>query len=287
MEKISIGIIGGSGIYNLKNIEIIDKIDVKTPFGKPSSKYVIAKLNGVKIVFLPRHDKHHTISPSNLNFRANIYGFKKLGVRTLISISAVGSLREEIKPGHLIFPNQIIDRTKGRESSFFDDGIVAHVGFGEPFCDCLDNIFSQAAFDLSIPFHSKKTYLCMEGPAFSTKAESLFHRSIGADIIGMTAIPEAKLAREAEICYGVIAMATDYDSWHESEEHVTTSMVLETLKKNGDTANTMLYYIVKKIGEIECSCNKALDSAISTDKKYWKKSSIKKLGVIIERFLKK
>ena len=285
MEKIGIGIIGGSGIYNLKNIEIIEEINIDTPFGKPSSEYVIAKLNGIRIVFLPRHGRHHTISPSNLNFRANIYGFKKLGVKTLISMSAVGSLREKIKPGHLIFPNQIIDRTKVRESSFFDENIVAHIGFSKPFCHYLNNLLSDVAFELGIPFHSKKCYLCMEGPAFSTKAESLFHRSIDADIIGMTAIPEAKLAREAEMCYGIIAMATDYDSWHESEEAVTTSMVLETLHKNSDTANRMLSGIVKKIESIECECNKSLETAIITDKKYWDENSIKKLGVIIERFL--
>ncbi|HNZ27184.1 MAG TPA: MTAP family purine nucleoside phosphorylase, partial [Spirochaetota bacterium] len=197
---VKIGIIGGSGLYNLDGVKTIDSIEIKTPFGNPSDKYVICELSGIRVAFLSRHGVGHRILPSELNNRANIYGFKKLGVKNIIAVSAVGSLREEIAPTHLVFPSQIIDRTKGRKSTFFGNGIVAHVGFAEPFCANLINIFKEAARELNISYHSDKTYVCMEGPAFSTGAESAYHRSIGGDIIGMTAVPEAKLAREAEIC---------------------------------------------------------------------------------------
>ena len=285
MDNIKIGVIGGSGIYNLKDIKIVKELSIETPFGMPSDKYIIGNLNGIDIAFLARHGRGHTILPSELNNRANIYGFKKLGVKYLVGISAVGSLREEIKPAHIVFPSQIIDRTKGRVSTFFGDGIVAHIPFAEPFCNNLNKLFAEAGKALSITFHTDKTYVCMEGPAFSTKAESNFNRMAGGDLIGMTAIPEAKLAREAEICYGLIALSTDYDCWREGEESVTVEMVMETLKKNGDSANQILNYVIPKICYEDCSCNHSLDTSIMTNKALWSKETIKKIEPIIKRFL--
>ena len=284
-DNIKIGIIGGSGIYELDNMKIIDEIKLDTPFGEPSDNYIIGELDGIKVAFLSRHSRGHKILPSELNCRANIYGFKKLGVKYLIGISAVGSLREDIEPTHIVFPSQIIDRTKGRVSTFFGDGIVAHIGFAEPFCRDLTKLFVETAKELKIKYHTDKTYVCMEGPAFSTKAESNFHRQIGGDIIGMTAIPEAKLAREAEICYGIIALSTDYDCWREEEEPVTVEMVINNLNKNSNTAKTLLKNIIPKITDKKCSCHSSLQNAIMTDKKSWRKDTIQKLDIIINRFL--
>ncbi|MBN2546485.1 MAG: MTAP family purine nucleoside phosphorylase, partial [Spirochaetes bacterium] len=255
------------------------------PFGEPSSKYLICDLEGIKIAFLSRHSKGHRILPSELNNRANIYGFKKLGVKHLIGVSAVGSLREEIMPSHLVFPDQIIDRTKGRVSSFFGSGIVAHVGFAEPFCHNLINILSENAEKLKINYHKNKTYVCMEGPLFSTKAESNFHRMIGGDIIGMTAIPEAKLAREAEICYGIIALSTDYDCWREGEESVTLEMILETIGNNISNAKKLLQEVLPKISYENCSCQNSLNNTIMTAKEYWPEETKNKLDVIIKKYL--
>lgn len=285
MKEINIGVIGGSGVYNLENINIEDEINLETPFGMPSDKYIIGNLNGVRIAFLPRHGKGHRILPSELNNRANIYGFKKLGIKHLIGVSAVGSLKEEIKPSHIVFPNQIIDRTKGRNSTFFGNGIVAHIPFSEPFCPNLSTLFEEASHKLNITYHKNKTYVCMEGPAFSTKAESNFHRLIGGDIIGMTAIPEAKLAREAEICYGLIALSTDYDCWRENEEAVTAEMVMETLAKNGNNANRILSYIIPKISYEDCSCRHSLDTSIMTNKSYWPNDTKEKLRHLLKRFI--
>lgn len=282
---VEIGIIGGSGLYNLDNMKTIDSVEIKTPFGNPSDKYVVGEVNGIRVAFLSRHGAGHRILPSELNNRANIYGFKKLGVKNLIAVSAVGSLREDIAPTHLVFPSQIIDRTKGRISTFFGNGIVAHVGFSEPFCANLVNILKDAASGLNISYHSDKTYVCMEGPAFSTKAESVYHRSIGGDIIGMTAIPEAKLAREAEICYVMIAISTDYDSWRDEGASVTADMVVTNLKKGIDNAKRLLTRAISKIGDYECSCRKALDTAVMTGKDYWPVDTKRNLDIIIERFL--
>ncbi len=285
MEEIKIGIIGGSGVYELDNMKIIEEKELDTPFGKPSGSYIIGQLNGKKIAFLSRHSKGHKILPGELNVRANFYGFKKLGIKYVIGVSAVGSLQEEIKPTHIVFPNQIIDRTKGRISSFFGEGIVAHIGLSEPFCGKIIDICDEAAKKLKIFYHKNKTYICMEGPAFSTKAESNFHRMIGGDVIGMTAIPEAKIAREAEICYGMIALSTDYDCWRENEECVCVEMVLENMKKNSETAKKLLSEIIPKLDYDECSCHKSLENAILTDKKFWPKETIKKLDIIINRLL--
>ncbi|HOJ63740.1 MAG TPA: S-methyl-5'-thioadenosine phosphorylase [Spirochaetota bacterium] len=284
-KEISIGIIGGSGLYNLDNIKLLEEIEVDTPFGKPSDKYIIGELNGIKIAFLSRHSKGHKILPSELNNRANIYGFKKLGVKSLIGISAVGSLREEIKPTDIVFPTQIIDRTKGRVNTFFGNGIVAHISFAHPFCNNLNKIFIEAAKKLNIRYHTDKTYVCMEGPAFSTKAESNFHRLIGGDIIGMTAIPEAKLAREAEICYSMIAMSTDYDCWREGEEAVTVEMVVANLNKNIENSKKLLSLIIPAINYNDCECRKSLNNAIMTSKDLWPEKTKENLKEIIKRFI--
>lgn len=283
--KIDIGIIGGSGIYELDNMKILDEITIDTPFGEPSSKYLIGEIDNVKVAFLSRHGKGHKILPSELNNRANIYGFKKLNVKQIIGVSAVGSLREEIKPSHIVFPDQIIDRTKGRVSTFFGNGIVAHVGFAHPFCNTLTEILIKGAKSLNINFHQKKTYVCMEGPLFSTKAESNFHRMIGGDIIGMTAIPEAKLAREAEICYAMIALSTDYDCWRDDEEAVSVDMVIETMKKNITNAKNLLKEVLPKIKYDNCACHSSLANSIMTAKEYWPESTIKKLDVIIKKYV--
>jgi len=285
IKDINIGIIGGSGIYELDNMKVVDEIAIDTPFGNPSSKYLICDLKGIKIAFLSRHSKGHRILPSELNNRANIYGFKKLGVKHLIGVSAVGSLREEIMPSHLVFPDQIIDRTKGRVSTFFGNGIVAHVGFAEPFCRNLINILSENAEKLKINYHKDKTYVCMEGPMFSTKAESNFHRMIGGDVIGMTAIPEAKLAREAEICYGIIALSTDYDCWREGEESVTLEMILDTIGKNISNAKKLLQEVLPKISYENCSCHSSLKNTIMTAKEHWPEDTKSKLDIIIKKYL--
>jgi len=287
MEDVKIGVIGGSGVYQLDNVEVIEEIEISTPFGAPSDKYIIGKLGEVKIAFLSRHCRGHRILPGELNSKANIYGFKKLGVTHLIGVSAVGSLREEIKPSHIIFPDQIIDRTKGRDSSFFGNGIAAHIAFAHPFCSELNKLLEESAKKLNITYHKNKTYVCMEGPAFSTKAESNFHRLIGGDLIGMTAIPEAKLAREAEICYSLIALSTDYDCWREDpDEHVTVEMVIEILHKNSDSAKKIILDVIPKIKATDCNCRHSLDSAIMTsDKTLWPEKTKKDLDIFIKRFL--
>jgi len=230
--NVKVGVIGGSGLYDIEGIEGVKKAVVTTPFGKPSDHFVIGKLNGVEVAFLPRHGRGHTILPSELNFRANIYGFKKLGVEFIISVSAVGSMKEEIVPGHLVIVDQFFDRTKGRASTFFGQGIVAHLSFADPVCNILSNVLYQAAWSCGATVHKGGTYLCMEGPQFSTRAESAVYRQWGVDVIGMTNLQEAKLAREAEICYATLALATDYDCWHESETgDVTVNMVVEQIAR--------------------------------------------------------
>ena len=217
-----IGVIGGSGLYAMEGLEQVEEVVLETPFGMPSDAYVTGTLNGIRMAFLPRHGRGHRLLPSEVNYRANIYGMKMLGVERVISVSAVGSLQDAIAPGHLVIPDQFIDRTKGvRDATFFGNGIVAHVGFADPVCPCLSEKLYQAARQAGAVTHKGGTYICMEGPAFSTRAESHMYRSLGGDIIGMTNLTEAKLAREAELCYGVIALSTDYDCWHETHEDVS------------------------------------------------------------------
>lgn len=266
MKDIIIGIIGGSGLYKLDGFDVEKEIEICTPFGPTSDKILILKYNDHRIAFLPRHGRHHSILPTELNNKANIYAMKTLGVKKLISLSAVGSLKEEIKPGDFVIPDQLFDRTKLRENTFFGNGIVAHVAFADPYCNLLsDNIYAHAN-KLDIKTHLGGTYICIEGPQFSTKAESNFYRTLNADIIGMTNLQEAKLAREAEMCFSTVALVTDYDVW--KDEEVTVDMVLKTMKKNSINAKKLLSYVLKDedFYRIEDhSCYHSLDNAIMTD----------------------
>jgi 5'-methylthioadenosine phosphorylase len=228
----TVGVIGGSGLYDMAGLEDTERVRLNTPFGEPSDDYVCGTLGGTRLVFLPRHGRGHRILPSELNFRANIYGMKKLGVEWIIGVASVGSLREEIAPGHFVIPDQLIDRTFQRPSTFFGKGIVAHVSLADPFCPVLGGALAQAAQSLGITVHPRGTYVCMEGPQFSTRAESLLYRQWGADVIGMTNLQEAKLAREAEICFATLALATDYDCWHQSASDVVIGDVLRVLSEN-------------------------------------------------------
>jgi len=265
MHEAKIGVIGGSGLYEIEGMTGVKEVRVKTPFGQPSDVITIGSLEGIRIAFIPRHGKGHRISPTELPVRANIYALKSLGVEWIISVSAVGSLKEEIHPLDLVIPDQLIDRTKSRVNTFFEGGLVAHVSFADPFCPVLSDILYQAAIDVGATVHKGGTYLAMEGPLFSTKAESNLYRSWGASVIGMTALPEAKLAREAEICYATLACVTDYDCWHETEESVTIEMALANLAKNVDTAKKIVRTASAKIPQDrECGCAEALKNAIIT-----------------------
>lgn len=262
-----IGVIGGSGLYDIEELKNVEEVEIDTPFGKPSDKYIVGELEGVKMVFLPRHGRGHCTLPSELNFRANIYGMKKLGVERIISVSAVGSMKEKIEPGHIIIPDQFIDRTKGRVSTFFGDGIVGHVTFADPVCPDLSEIVYNAAKRAGAEVHKGGTYICIEGPQFSTRAESNLYRTWGVDIIGMTNIPESKLAREAEICYATIALSTDYDCWHEEEEDVTVEAILEIIRNNVAMAKSIIVEAAKSLGgKADCKCDSAMEGAILTDR---------------------
>jgi len=287
MKKI--GIIGGSGLYDIEGIDNLTKTTVSTPFGDPSGDYHIGTLNGVGVVFLPRHGAKHKILPGEINYRANIYGFKSLGVEDILSVSAVGSLKENIAPMDMVVPDQFFDRTNGsRKSTFFGDGIVAHISFAEPVCPILAKALYETSSSLGITTHQGGTYLNMEGPAFSTKAESHVYRSWGMDIIGMTNLVEAKLAREAEICYATLAMVTDYDCWHESHEHVTLETVIEYLTKNIHNAKNILKTLISNLPDTsKCSCKQALKTAIFTRPENIDSECVDKMGLIIEKYIKK
>ncbi len=265
MTQARIGIIGGSGLYEIEGLTDIEEIDVSTPFGEPSDSIVVGTLQQERVAFLPRHGRGHRILPSELNARANVYALKSLGVERIISVSACGSMKEEIAPLDIVIPDQIIDRTKGRDSTFFGHGLVVHVSFAEPFCPELSNVLYEAARKVRAKVHKGGTYVCMEGPRFSSKAESKMHRLWDVDIIGMTAMPEAVLAREAEICYATIAMSTDYDVWHETEAPVTAQMVVQNLLRNIETAKSILKEAIPLIDpERDCECATALSVAIQT-----------------------
>jgi 5'-methylthioadenosine phosphorylase len=265
MEHVQIGIIGGSGLYDMAELTGRQEVSLTTPFGDPSGHYVLGTLRGRKVAFLARHGAGHRISPSELNFRANIYGMKKLGVQAILSASAVGSLKEELKPLDIVVPDQFIDRTRGRISTFFWRGIVVHVGFAHPICGTLAKVAGDAGEKVGATVHRGGTYVCMEGPQFSTLAESRLYRSWGADIIGMTNLQEAKLAREAEICYSTIALVTDYDCWHPDHDAVTVDMVIATLLQNAKTAQQLIAEAVQQVPATRtCACATALKSAIIT-----------------------
>jgi 5'-methylthioadenosine phosphorylase len=265
-DNISIGIIGGSGLYQMEGLTVIEERKIETPFGDPSDAYVIGEVDGVGVAFLSRHGRGHRLSPSELNYRANLFGFKLLGVHTILSASAVGSMKEEYAPTDIVFPHQFIDRTRHRPDTFFGNGIVAHVGFADPICTGVSSTMSSAARSVGARVHDGGVYLCMEGPQFSTRAESNLYRSWGVDVIGMTNLQEAKLAREAEICYATMALVTDYDCWHATHDDVTVETVLAYLAKNAETAQKILRNSIAPAANRnrDCPCVNALQYAIIT-----------------------
>ena len=286
VEKI-VGVIGGSGLYEMEGLEEIQTITLKTPFGSPSDAFIVGRLEGIKVVFLPRHGKGHRIQPSSVNFRANIFGMKKLDVQWIIGVSAVGSMKESIHPGDMVIPSQFIDQTKGRPNTFFNDGIVGHISFADPVCPVLSAILFEAGKEVGAAVHKNGTYLCIEGPQFSTRAESRLYRTWGVDVIGMTNIPEAKLAREAEICYSTIAFATDYDCWHEAAEDVSIGEVLRILAQSTKTAKSAIRLAIKRLPETrDCLCSNALKHAMITAKKFIPERTRKNLEPIIGRYIK-
>jgi 5'-methylthioadenosine phosphorylase len=280
-----IGIIGGSGLYGMSGLSNTREIRVKTPFGDPSEAIVLGTLEGKRMAFLARHGRGHRILPSELNFRANIYALKTLGVERIISVSAVGSLQEQYRPGEFLLADQFFDRTKLRISTFFGEGIVAHVTFDKPTCPQLSTVIADACVSSAVPVHRKGTYICMEGPQFSTLAEATFHRAMKFDVVGMTNVTEAKLAREAEICYATLAMVTDYDCWHEGHDSVSVSQVLAVLNQNAVNAQNVIREAVKTLPPGRaCSCGEALKSAIFTDPKVMPAKTKKKLAAIIGKY---
>ena len=290
MKSVEIGIIGGSGLYKMSALQDVEELDIKTPFGSPSDTIIIGTLAGARVAFLARHGRNHGLLPSELPFRANIYAMKQLGVKYLLSASAVGSLRAEVKPLDMVIPDQFIDRTKNRVSTFFGEGIVAHIAFGNPICQNLAAVLADAIASLNLPdvtLHREGTYLCMEGPAFSTKAESNMYRSWGATIIGMTNLTEAKLAREAEIAYATLALVTDYDCWHPDHDHVTVDMVIANLQKNGINAQEVIIETVKRLSENlpPSEAHSALKYAILTNLADVPTETKQKLGLLLEKYL--
>jgi 5'-methylthioadenosine phosphorylase len=283
-----IGIIGGSGLYDMAELVDREAITVQTPFGEPSGPYVMGTLRGRRVAFLARHGAGHRILPSELNFRANIFGFKLLGAERILSASAVGSLREDYKPQDIVIPDQFFDRTRGRISTFFGGGLVAHVGFAHPVCAELAGVAVEAARAAGARVHDRGTYVCMEGPAFSTRAESELHRSWKASLIGMTALPEARLAREAEICYATIAMVTDYDCWKETGESVSVEMVVATMKSNTEALKRMLPDLISSLRDRgDCHCRHAARDAIMTDPALIPYDVRRRLALFYDRYWRK
>ena len=287
MQQAEIGIIGGSGLYHMPGFEGVQEVAQQTPFGDPSDAYTLGTLAGRKVAFLARHARGHQILPSELNFRANIYGFKQLGVERIISVSAVGSLKEEHKPLDFVIPDQFFDRTRHRIDTFFGNGIVAHVGFGDPVCGEMIKVVEQACKRAGVAGKRGGTYICMEGPQFSTKAESNAYRSWGADVIGMTNLQEAKLAREAEICYVTVAMVTDYDCWHPHHDSVTVEQIISVLAKNAENAAKVVKEAVSAMPKTRsCKCGSALAHAILTDPAKIPAETKEKLQLIVGKYLK-
>jgi len=287
LKKASIAFIGGSGLYEIEGAKLIEQMDIETPWGKPSDKIDIVDINGTTAAFLPRHGRGHMYAPHQLNVRANIAALKMIGVEQIIAFSAVGSLKEEIPPLDFVLPDQIIDRTKSRTGTFFENGIVAHVGFADPFCHRLHDIILPAAKELGLKMHAGETLIVMEGPAFSTRAESRLYRSWGAGIINMSTIPEAKLAREAEMCYAVICMSTDYDCWHESEEDVTIDIVTNNMNTNSANAKELVKKLAGLLGkERTCGCKEASKFAIITAPEKRNIDQAKKLSAILPGYFK-
>ena len=288
MTTAKIGIIGGSGLYQMPELKDIEEVRVETPFGPPSDAFIVGTLEGARVAFLPRHGRGHRYTPSELPFRANIYAMKLLGVERILSASAVGSLQERYAPLDMVIPDQFFDRTRARahESTFFGDGIVAHITFAHPVCAELGDVLERACDAADVKAHRGGTYLCMEGPAYSTKAESNVYRSWGMDVIGMTNLQEAKLAREAEICYATLALVTDYDCWHEAHDAVSVETVIEYLNKNVRNAQIIMRDAVKRLGDQPRAggCEQALKNAIFTSPNLWPAATTKKLEAIIRKY---
>jgi 5'-methylthioadenosine phosphorylase len=281
-----LGIIGGSGLYDLPDLQVHDRLSIETPFGQPSDRITVGRLGATEIAFLPRHGAGHSLTPTELPYRANIYALKQLGVTHLLTVSAVGSLKEELPPMTIVLPDQVVDRTVARPRTFFEGGAVAHVGLADPYCPCLSGAVARAATTSGISIVEGGTYLCIEGPQFSTRAESNLYRTWGASVIGMTAMPEARLAREAELCYTTIALVTDYDVWHETEEPVTVEMVIANLRANTVSARSIVRALAEQdLPERRCSCPDALRNAISTTPEAIAPETRRRLGVIAERYL--
>jgi 5'-methylthioadenosine phosphorylase len=281
-----LGIIGGSGLYEMRGLEAKREVRIDTPFGEPSDSYVTGQIEGRNVAFLPRHGRGHRISPSELNFRANIHGFKALGADAIVSVSAVGSLREQIIPGHIVVPDQFIDRTRNRVSTYFGGGVVAHVSFADPFCAPLSSLLIDAAKSTGAVVHRGGTYVCMEGPQFSTRAESHLYRSWGGDVVGMTNLQEAKLAREAEICFATLAMVTDYDCWRSEDADVTITDVLAVLSANADLARLAVADVAAQLDDSrDCACRVALEHAVITDRAVIPRKRIDELSVVAGRVL--
>lgn len=289
-EKIRFGVIGGSGVYQLEGLTDVEEITVDTPFGAPSDNYIVGTIHGQRVAFLPRHGRGHVVSPTNLNYRANIYGFKSLGVEYLIAVSACGSLREHLAPGHIVIPDQLVDRTRERPLTFFDadagiERVVAHINFAEPFCPWLSQLCFNAVRETGAQVHKGGAFITIEGPRFSTRAESQIYRNWGMDIIGMTTTPEAQLAREAEMSYAVMAHVTDYDSWHETNESVTVEMVVETLHRSAEIAKQAVANAIRMLGDAgESPQANALQNAIMTAPAKVPAESIERLSAILGKY---
>src|SRR5829696_9232986 len=288
MEKVNIGIIGGSGLYQMPELQNVREQKIETPFGDPSDAFIIGELEGVTVAFLPRHGRGHKLLPTELPFRANIYAMKLLGVERVLSASAVGSLQERYVPLDMVIPDQFFDRTRARahESTFFGEGIVGHITFAHPVCGDLGGVLEESCRATEVKVHRGGTYICMEGPAFSTKAESHVYRSWGMDVIGMTNLQEAKLAREAEICYATLALVTDYDCWHEAHDAVSVETVVEYLNKNVRNAQVIMREAVRRLATAErnCECGSAIKNAIFTPPELWPEATTKKLDAIIKKY---
>ncbi len=287
MAQATFGVIGGSGVYQVEGLTDVEEITVDTPFGKPSDSLILGTLEGRRIAFLPRHGRGHRLLPSEVPSRANIYALKALGVERIVSISAVGSMREELAPLHIVIPDQLFDRTKARPSTFFGEGLVAHISFAEPFCPELNRVLVEASQKSGADTHEGGTLVVIEGPAFSTKAESRIYRQWDVDIIGMTALPEAKLAREAEICYSAVAMVTDYDVWHEAHETVTVEMIVQNLLRNAEMGKRILRAAIPQVpaDRTFCPCHTALKDALITDRNVIPAETLRKLQPIIGKYV--
>ncbi|MCL0070447.1 S-methyl-5'-thioadenosine phosphorylase [Dehalococcoidia bacterium] len=287
MPEVKLGVIGGTGLYEIEGLRDVEEVKVKTPFGDPSDSIITGTLEGTGIAFLPRHGRGHRINPTELPSRANIYALKSLGVEWIISINSAGSLREELEPRHLVIPDQLIDRTRNRVNSFFGNGLVVHIAFAEPFCQTLSEILHQAARDAGATVHKGGTFIAMEGPQFSTRAESRLYRSWGASIVGMTVLPEAKLAREAEMCYASLACITDYDCWHDEKEPVTVETILAILAENISTAKEIIKIASPRIpSRRDCECAHALRTGMVTPPGLIPERMKEELAVLIGRYLK-